>query len=777
MAPLAFNRGYKFLRLIQYKFIIYYFITIFTLQLECVKSNKLLAKEDSFHYTTNGLTEISVNDTIVDVTHPLKEDRIRRSHNQLLNSTTILSILPLTATAKFKDNGALSFPAYTKIHCRIVGRQITPTTQVGFSVTHGESGHSCDVVGSIAPSDVIVDDLTKNISGNFSFSTDKIGITFYLCTRQSRNDTWVHQGREPWLTIEAFGIPLPLFVKILFLIALLLLSGLFSGLNLGLMALDPTELQVVITAGNETEQKYAKVIEPIRRHGNYLLCTILLGNVLVNNTLTILLDDITSGIVAVIGATISIVILGEIIPQSICSRYGLAIGARTIWLTKLFMVVTAPLSYPLSMILDWILGAEIGRIYTREKLLKFLEITKKHNDIENDEMQMISGVLNFKKKTVVDVMTKYEDVFMLEIDSILDFDTIDRIYQSGHSRIPVYEGDCCSVVSILHVKDLAFVDPDDRSPLRAIVECHNRPVNWVYDDTSLDRMLDYFKKGISHMVLIKVVRQVDDRDPVYDILGVVTLEDVIEELIQSEIVDETDVYIDNRSRKPVPNRKNIIDLSMYRDADSVSLSPQQTLAVFRYLSSVVDPFFEEFISETILKRLLKKEVVFDLHVAGATVSKKTLYESGIPADYFIMIVEGKVSVIVGAENLGFESGSFSYFGAPCLIKKMPDSTNKISSINLCDQELKNPTNCSNSSTFIPDYSVYAITDLLYIKVTATQYIAARQATEYERTRSSFRSNDKSNLHNMKESSKNLPEDCLAISISASNLRKSNESLV
>ncbi|EDV19706.1 uncharacterized protein TRIADDRAFT_1604, partial [Trichoplax adhaerens] len=459
---------------------------------------------------------------------------------------------------------------------------------------------------------------------------------------------------------------LPLFVKILFLIALLLLSGLFSGLNLGLMALDPTELQVVITAGNETEQKYAKVIEPIRRHGNYLLCTILLGNVLVNNTLTILLDDITSGIVAVIGATISIVILGEIIPQSICSRYGLAIGARTIWLTKLFMVVTAPLSYPLSMILDWILGAEIGRIYTREKLLKFLEITKKHNDIENDEMQMISGVLNFKKKTVVDVMTKYEDVFMLEIDSILDFDTIDRIYQSGHSRIPVYEGDCCSVVSILHVKDLAFVDPDDRSPLRAIVEFHNRPVNWVYDDTSLDRMLDYFKKGISHMVLIKVVRQVDDRDPVYDILGVVTLEDVIEELIQSEIVDETDVYIDNRSRKPVPNRKNIIDLSMYRDADSVSLSPQQTLAVFRYLSSVVDPFFEEFISETILKRLLKKEVVFDLHVAGATVSKKTLYESGIPADYFIMIVEGKVSVIVGAENLGFESGSFSYFGAPCL---------------------------------------------------------------------------------------------------------------
>lgn len=115
-------------------------------------------------------------------------------------------------------------------------------------------------------------------------------------------------------------MPVPFQLSLILLC--LLLSGTFSGLNLGLMSLDLNEIQVIIRCGTEKEKEYAKIIEPIRQKGNYLLCSILFGNVLVNSTLTILMDDLTSGLIAVCTSTLMIVIFGEIVPQAICSRHG-----------------------------------------------------------------------------------------------------------------------------------------------------------------------------------------------------------------------------------------------------------------------------------------------------------------------------------------------------------------------------------------------------------------------------------------------------------------------
>lgn len=117
------------------------------------------------------------------------------------------------------------------------------------------------------------------------------------------------------------GESFPQWVSFLLIPFLLALSGVFSGLNLGLMALDVNELQVVIKAGTPEEKGYAKKILPFRRQGNLLLCTLLLGNVLVNVMLTLLLDSIAGGITATVAATGGIVIFGEILPQSVCSRY------------------------------------------------------------------------------------------------------------------------------------------------------------------------------------------------------------------------------------------------------------------------------------------------------------------------------------------------------------------------------------------------------------------------------------------------------------------------
>lgn len=321
---------------------------------------------------------------------------------------------------------------------------------------------------------------------------------YALCTRAGVDGPWQRWTENDSLLfmVEENGRFLPLWLHILLIMVLLVLSGIFSGLNLGLMALDPMELRIVQNCGTQKERRYARKIEPIRRKGNYLLCSLLLGNVLVNTSLTILLDNlIGSGVMAVASSTIGIVIFGEILPQALCSRHGLAVGANTIVITKFFMLLTFPLSFPISKLLDFFLGQEIRTVYNREKLMEMLKVTEPYNDLVKEELNMIQGALELRTKTVEDIMTQLQDCFMIRSDAILDFNTMSEIMESGYTRIPVFEDEQSNIVDILYVKDLAFVDPDDCTPLKTITRFYNHPVHFVFHDTKLDAMLEEFKKG------------------------------------------------------------------------------------------------------------------------------------------------------------------------------------------------------------------------------------------------------------------------------------------
>jgi len=93
-------------------------------------------------------------------------------------------------------------------------------------------------------------------------------------------------------------------------------------------------------------------------------------------------------------------------------------------------------------------------------------------------------------------MTKLDDVFMIEYNSVLDFDTMSLIMKTGYTRIPVYENERRHIVALLNIKDLAFIDPDDRTPLHTVCKFYNHAVNFIFEDTRLDVMLEEFKKGL-----------------------------------------------------------------------------------------------------------------------------------------------------------------------------------------------------------------------------------------------------------------------------------------
>ncbi|KAK4989719.1 cell agglutination protein Mam3 [Elasticomyces elasticus] len=324
---------------------------------------------------------------------------------------------------------------------------------------------------------------------------------------------------------------------------LVLLGGVFAGLTIALMGQDGVYLEVLAASGDKSEKRNAsRVLRLLKRGKHWVLVTLLLGNVITNETLPIVLDrSLGGGWPAVLSSTVLIVIFGEIAPQSVCVRYGLPIGATFGPLVLGLMWLLAPVAWPTAKLLDWILGEDHGQVYKKAGLKTLVTLHQSmgtaSDRLNEDEVTIISGVLDLKNKPVGDIMTPMNDVFTMSADTVLDEKMMDTILSQGYSRIPIYAPDNPrNFIGMLLVKILITYDPEDALKVRDFALAtlpETAPLTSCLD------IVNFFQEGKSHMVLVS-----DFPGEPFGALGVVTLEDVIEELIGEEIIDESDVYVD-----------------------------------------------------------------------------------------------------------------------------------------------------------------------------------------------------------------------------------------
>jgi metal transporter CNNM len=205
------------------------------------------------------------------------------------------------------------------------------------------------------------------------------------------------------------------------------------------------------------------------------------------------------------------------------------------------MYILSPIAWPTAKLLDWLLGEDHGTVYKKAGLKTLVSLHKSLGEtgqqLNTDEVTIISAVLDLKDKSIGSIMTPIEDVFTMSLDDVLDEDTVDVLLSQGYSRIPIHHPDNDrNFVGMLLVKMLITYDPEDARPVREFALAtlpETRP------DTSCLDIVNFFQEGKSHMVLVSTHPAED-----HGALGVVTLEDVIEELIGEEIVDESDVFVD-----------------------------------------------------------------------------------------------------------------------------------------------------------------------------------------------------------------------------------------
>ncbi|CAG8742850.1 16756_t:CDS:2 [Racocetra persica] len=333
-------------------------------------------------------------------------------------------------------------------------------------------------------------------------------------------------------TVMYEKMSLEYWLKVFLTVFLVLLGGLFSGLTIGLMSLDETNLHILTQSG-DPKKRYVRAC-PIRKNGHLLLVTLLLCNVLVNETLPIVMDDVmgSGSISAILASSALIVLFGEILPQAICTRYGLAIGAFFAWPTRILIWLTFVFSYPIAKLLDFVLGESHGVVYRRaelKELIKYHETSNEHGgDLNTDSVTIIRGALDLQDKVAESAITPLNKIFMINVNTILDRNTMHEIFLSGYSRIPVYEGSRNNIKGVLLVKSMILYNPDEALPLKKF---NINPIITVEASTSLLDILNSFQEGKCHMAV--VVKE-------SNLLGFITLEDVLEELIQEEIYDESD---------------------------------------------------------------------------------------------------------------------------------------------------------------------------------------------------------------------------------------------
>ncbi|MQL89870.1 hypothetical protein Taro_022452 [Colocasia esculenta] len=400
---------------------------------------------------------------------------------------------------------------------------------------------------------------------------------------------------------------------------LVLFAGLMSGLTLGLMSLGLVDLEVLQQGGTPTEKKQAATILPVVQKQHQLLVTLLFCNAAAMEALPIFLDKIFHPFVAVVLSVTFVLAFGEIIPQAICSRYGLAVGANCVWVVRILMIVSYPIAYPIGKILDCLLGHNESALFRRAQLKVLVSIHSKEagkgGELTHDETTIISGALDLTEKTAEEAMTPIESTFSLDVDSKLDWEAIGKILARGHSRVPVYSGNPKNIIGLLLVKSLLTVRAETETPVSAV---SIRRIPRVPADMPLYDILNEFQKGSSHMAAVVKAKVKSKIDPASDtekmeeskeanvdtkltpllskpgespenvvididkekskqvtsvkpslqqndvaanavgsvpediedgeVIGIITLEDVFEELLQEEIVDETDEYVDVHKR-------------------------------------------------------------------------------------------------------------------------------------------------------------------------------------------------------------------------------------
>lgn len=327
-----------------------------------------------------------------------------------------------------------------------------------------------------------------------------------------------------------------MILELAILFVLLVLSGIFSGLETAYVSITHIQIEKL----KKKHRKKAAKVDALKEESHKLLTTILIGNNLVNVSASALstiltLQLIGSSAVAYTAGilTLLILIFGEVTPKRLAIDHNEFICLNSAFLLKYLMIFLTPIIFVIDIISDLIIGIFSSNKknkpkVTEEDIKNAVGIGERIGQLEPQEKRMIINVFKFNDTQVKDIMTHRNDVFSVSANkNISELKKI--IGKVGYSRIPVYEDTKDNIKGILLLKHaIKFFNGKKSVKIKKIMKS---PL-FVHESLKIDDMLLDFKTKKTHIACV-----LDEKG---GFLGIVTIEDVIEEIV-GEIYDEKDI--------------------------------------------------------------------------------------------------------------------------------------------------------------------------------------------------------------------------------------------
>jgi gliding motility-associated protein GldE len=341
---------------------------------------------------------------------------------------------------------------------------------------------------------------------------------------------------EPFsLIINTLAIEPSIVFGVILLFVLLLCSALISGAEVALFSLTQADIE----KASKENSKPIEIISKLLERPKKLLATILVANNFINIAIVILFaylggyffksltSDIAKFLIEVVIVTFLILLFGEILPKIYASRNKVKFAKFMAYPLRVLDIVISPISLPMRSITIAIhnrLGKQKSNLSVNQ-LSQALELASEE-DTTKEEQKILQGIVSFGNTDTKQVMQPRIDIFALE-ESLKFSEILPEIVTHGFSRIPVYKDNVDNIIGVLYAKDLLPYLDRKQFDWRTLL----REPFFVPENKKLDDLMLEFQEKKVHLAIVV--------DEYGGTSGIVTLEDVIEEIV-GDISDEFD---------------------------------------------------------------------------------------------------------------------------------------------------------------------------------------------------------------------------------------------